>query len=62
MRKTLKAGRVDVDVEQLRSYTEEKAIEVMVPAHKIPKSEVIRVWKIANAKSEPKKQNLDSDK
>jgi len=56
--KTIKAGRVDVNIEQLMSYTEQEAIDVL-SIHGIAQTEIIRVWKEVNNKSKPNKVNLD---
>lgn len=59
MSEYLYIGRTAVSVIGLRSCTEEEAVEAL---HTLPKTEVIRVWKMANKKTEPKPRESEKKK
>lgn len=49
----IRVQRTDVNVKFLKEVTEEEATQLL---NFLPKTEVIRAWKIANGKSKPKKR------
>lgn len=50
---TIKVQRTDVNVKFLKEVSEEEATSSL---NFLPKTEVIRAWKIANGKTKPKKR------
>lgn len=54
----VKIGRVEVNKKYLSEVTEEEAVSTL---SMLPKTEVIRCWKMVNGKSNPKPRSKETE-